>query len=91
MQRQTTNPTRPWDRRATETDPAFEAFALYLEHGSLRNAWRQRSGNGCTWYMDRMERQKRLGGPPRRLHRVHHPRVPGSHSVWTHEDPIAVH
>ena len=31
---------------------------------------RQRSGNGCTWYMDRMERQKRLGGPPRRLHRV---------------------
>ena len=45
MQRQTTNPTRPWDRRATETDPAFEAFALYLEHGSLRDAWRQRSGN----------------------------------------------
>ena len=44
MQRQTTNPTRPWNRRATETDPAFEAFALYLEHGSLRDAYRQRSG-----------------------------------------------
>ena len=45
MQRQTTNPPRPSDRRAAETDPAFLAFAAYLEHGSLRDAWRQRSGN----------------------------------------------
>ena len=34
-----------WDRRDAETDPAFEAFAMYLEHGSLRAAWRQQGGN----------------------------------------------
>ena len=35
---------RPWDRRAAESDPAYEAFAAYLEAGSLRDAYRQRSG-----------------------------------------------
>ena len=39
-----TDTQRPWDRRADESDPAFEAFALYLETGSLRDAYRQRSG-----------------------------------------------
>ena len=35
---------RPWDRRADERDRAYEAFAAYLETGSLRDAYRQRSG-----------------------------------------------
>ena len=39
-----TDTPHPWDRRAAESDPAFEAFAAYLETGSLRDAWRQRSG-----------------------------------------------
>ena len=38
-----TDTPRLWDRRA-ESDPAFEAFAAYLETGSLRDAYRQRSG-----------------------------------------------
>ena len=36
---------RPWDRLTTESDPAYEAFAAYLDTGSLRDAYRQRSGN----------------------------------------------
>ena len=40
-----TETPHPWDRLPTETDPAFEAFALYLEHGSLMASWRQHSGN----------------------------------------------
>ena len=40
-----TDTQRPWDRRTTESDPAYEAFAAYLETGSLRDAYRQRSGN----------------------------------------------
>ena len=39
-----TDTPRPWDRLPTESDPAFEAFAAYLETGSLRDAYRQRSG-----------------------------------------------
>ena len=39
-----TDTPHPWDRRAAESDPAFEAFATYLDTGSLRDAWRQRSG-----------------------------------------------
>ena len=39
-----TDTPRRWDRRAAESDPAFEAFAAYLEPGSLRDAYRQRSG-----------------------------------------------
>ena len=39
-----TDTPRLWDRRADESDPAFEAFAAYLETGSLRAAYRQRSG-----------------------------------------------
>ena len=39
-----TDTTRAWDRLTTESDPAFEAFAAYLETGSLRDAYRQRSG-----------------------------------------------
>ena len=35
---------RPWDRRADERDRAYEAFAAHLETGSLRDAYRQRSG-----------------------------------------------
>ena len=31
----TDNP-HPWDRRAAESDPAYEAFAAYLDVGSLR-------------------------------------------------------
>ena len=37
---------RPWDRRADERDRAYEAFAAYLETGSLRDAYRQRSSRG---------------------------------------------
>ena len=78
-----TDTPRPWDRRADESDPAFEAFALYLETGSLRDAYRQRSGNGRAGRVDRMEYQIQLGEPPRRLRRVHRPRVPGRHSGRT--------
>ena len=39
-----TDTPRPWDRRADESDPAFVAFAAYLDVGSLRDAYRQRSG-----------------------------------------------
>ena len=40
-----TDTPRLWDRRAAESDPAFEACAAYLDTGSLRDAYRQRSGN----------------------------------------------
>ena len=40
-----TDTQRPWDRRTTERDPAYEAFAASLDTGSLRDAYRQRSGN----------------------------------------------
>ena len=39
-----TGTPRPWDRLTAEGDPAFEALAAYLETGSLRDAYRQRSG-----------------------------------------------
>ena len=39
-----TDTPRLWDRRAAESDPAFEACAAYLETGSLLDAYRQRSG-----------------------------------------------
>ena len=39
-----TNTPHPWDRRAAESDPAFEAFAAYLETGSLRDAYQQQTG-----------------------------------------------
>ena len=39
-----TDTPHPWDRRAAESDPAFEAFAAYLDTGSLRDAWRQQTG-----------------------------------------------
>ena len=39
-----TDTPRRWDRLTTESDPAYEAFAAYLETGSLRDAYRQRSG-----------------------------------------------
>ena len=38
-----TDTQRPWDRLTTESDPAYEAFAAYLDIGSLRDAYRQRS------------------------------------------------
>ena len=41
-----TDTPRPWDRRADESDPAYEAFAAYLDVGSLRDAYRQRSAGG---------------------------------------------
>ena len=37
-----------WDRLDNETDPAFEAFAAYLDTGSLRDAYRQRSGKASA-------------------------------------------
>ena len=40
-----TDTQRPWDRLTTESDPAYEAFAAYLDTGSLRAAYRQRSGS----------------------------------------------
>ena len=43
--RRMTDTQRPWDRLTTESDPAYEAFAAYLDTGSLRDAYRQRSGN----------------------------------------------
>ena len=39
-----TDTQRPWDRLTPESDPAYEAFAAYLDTGSLRDAYRQRSG-----------------------------------------------
>ena len=39
-----TDTPRRWDRLTAESDPAFEAFAAYLDTGSLRDAYRQRSG-----------------------------------------------
>ena len=39
-----TDRQRPWDRLTTETRQiAYEAFAAYLDIGSLRDAYRQRS------------------------------------------------
>ena len=40
-----TDTQRPWDRLTTESDPAYEAFAAYLDTGSLRDAYRHRSGS----------------------------------------------
>ena len=40
-----TDTPRPWDRLTPESDPAYEACAAYLDTGSLRDAYRQRSGN----------------------------------------------
>ena len=44
-----TDTPRRWDRLTAESDPAFEAFAAYLDTGSLRDAVpatiRQRKGN----------------------------------------------
>ena len=40
-----TDTQRPWDRLTPDSDPAYEAFAAYLDTGSLRDAYRQRSGN----------------------------------------------
>ena len=34
-----TDTQRPWDRLTTESDPAYEAFAAYLDTGSLRDAY----------------------------------------------------
>ena len=42
--RRMTDTPRRWDRLPAESDPAFEAFAAYLDTGSLRDAYRQRSG-----------------------------------------------
>ena len=41
-----TDTPRRWDRLPAESDPAFEAFAAYLDTGSLRDAYRQRSRQG---------------------------------------------
>ena len=40
-----TDTQRPWDRLTPDSDPAYDAFAAYLDTGSLRDAYRQRSGN----------------------------------------------
>ena len=40
-----TDTPRRRDRLTAESDPAFEALAAYLETGSLRDAYRQGSGN----------------------------------------------
>ena len=37
-----TDTQRPWDRLTTESDPAFEAFAAYLETGSLAQPTKDR-------------------------------------------------
>ena len=52
-----TDTQRPWDRLTTESDPAFEAFAAYLDTGSLRDAYRQRSGNEKATPSHRRDRQ----------------------------------
>ena len=43
--RRMTDTQRPWDRLTPDSDPAYEACAAYLDTGSLRDAYRQRSGN----------------------------------------------
>ena len=43
--RRMTDTPRPWDRLTPESDPAYEACAACLDTGSLRGAYRQRSGN----------------------------------------------
>ena len=40
-----TEQPNPWDRLSTETDPAFEGFLSYLETGSIRDAYRLRTGS----------------------------------------------
>ena len=40
-----TDTQRPWDRRTPDSDPAYDACAAYLDTGSRRDAYRQRSGN----------------------------------------------
>ena len=36
-----TDTKRPWDRLTTESDPAYEAFAAYLETGRARQRLRR--------------------------------------------------
>ena len=38
-----TDTQRPWDRLTPDSDPAYDAVAAYLDTGSLRDAYRQRS------------------------------------------------
>ena len=40
-----TDSPHPWDRLPTETDPAFVAFTLYLEAGSVRSAYGMHKGS----------------------------------------------
>ena len=40
-----TDTPRRWDRLTTDSDPAYDACAAYLDTGSLRDAYRHRSGN----------------------------------------------
>ena len=79
-----TDTPRRWDRLTAESDPAFEAFAAYLDTGSLRDAYRQRSGNEkatsppgawTKWSTTHHWVSRRAG-----LRRVHRTRVPGRHS-----------
>ena len=52
-----TDTQRPWDRLTPESDPAYEACAAYLDPGSLRDAYRQRSGNEKATPSHRRESQ----------------------------------
>ena len=51
------DPPRPWDRRTPDSDPAYDAVAAYLDTGSLRDAYRQRSGNEKAPPSHRRDRQ----------------------------------
>ena len=52
-----TDTQRPWDRLTPDSDPAYEACAAYLDTGSLRDAYRQRSGNEKATPSHRRESQ----------------------------------
>ena len=52
-----TDTPRPWDRLTTDSAPAYEAFAAYLDTGSRRDAYRHRSGNEQAPPSPRRDRQ----------------------------------
>ena len=62
-----TDTQRPWDRLTPDSDPAYEAFAAYLDTGSLRDAYRQRSAPRFRGSPAESPRRPRRPSPSNRL------------------------